>query len=714
VPRQFGEAGADIASTAIVRSGIAASASTAPPIPGTTPADPAAVLTPPAEPRPGQLPPGAQKQQDARGRPVAADARSSRARSILLLLLLGVSTAWSALGLAMVLARGGSLGLLMDIVTGEAEVLSAFVVVGLIGTLLTVLTALVWFWWFDRVLRNVPALTGQWPDSGRAGAIGWWLVPIIGLVKAPRIVGDVYHRMAVAGTPGLWLLGLWVVTWIGGTVAPWIAQRVLAFLPLPFDVTIGLSDLIALLSQVSYIVAGVTAITLVLAIEHAQHVRRTMGGAAAPAPSDLSEADDRLQQALAAAARDNAAAKVIERGIAPGTTGPLTAPPPAQTGLGLTSAVHPAAAVPGFDADEPLLRPIMRPPVAVKGAAGSQKIVYAADGSASPIPGAVTTDVFTGLPEGDAPGKKRRFRRRGKDAVDAPAAISPTALARRKAAVPRVAVALVIVAVLAATFAGVMLAGPRAQKPDSIDDVVNEVLVNGMPTAEPRPTLPRPPFRTPMPRPTPMPTASPEPWLAAADHLVSTTYDAGWTGRMALEAQLVIGDRDPLAWTLNVARAGGTEWLKRRIVVPLEGAVTTEAVLLDRTVWSRIPGEPWERRDRGFGDQPTDPLLGVKDADDLTHVRTFKQGGQVRHEFAIEGGNDLLALEYLRDVGASGLDRKEATVITDAVGDPVRVELVYAGSARGGKAKLNIEVTFKDVGGDFSIQSPKDGPPVVD
>jgi hypothetical protein len=265
-----------------------------------------------------------------------------------------------------------------------------------------------------------------------------------------------------------------------------------------------------------------------------------------------------------------------------------------------------------------------------------------------------------------------------------------------------------------ATFAGVMLAGPRAQKPDSIDDVVNEVLINGLPTPTPRPTLPQPTYRAPTPAPTPVPTPSPDPWLAAAEHLVASTYDAAWTGRMALEAQLVIGDRDPLAWTLNVARDGGTEWSKRKIVVPLDGPLTTEAVLLDRTLWTRFAGEPWERRDRGFGDQPTDPLLGVSDVDDLTFVRAFKQGGQVRYEYAIEGGNDLLALEYLRDVGASGLDRSSATVITDATGDPVRLELVYTGSARGGKAKLTVDVAFKDVGGDFSIQSPKDGAPVVD
>ena len=79
--------------------------------------------------------------------------------------------------------------------------------------LLTIVTAIAWFIWFDRVLRNVPPLTGQWPDTGRAAAIGWWFVPIVGFIKAPRIVGDVYHRLLrPRARPGLWLLALWVLT----------------------------------------------------------------------------------------------------------------------------------------------------------------------------------------------------------------------------------------------------------------------------------------------------------------------------------------------------------------------------------------------------------------------------------------------------------------------------------------------------------------------
>ena len=189
-------------------------------------------LPPAAEPRPGVLPPGAAKAAAARGRPSISDARSSRGRSRVLVLLLGLSTAWSALTLAMLLARGGTLGLLMVLVTvagvgpvhGPASV-------SMVGMLLTVVTALAWFVWFDRVLRNVPPLTGQWPDSGRAAAIGWWLVPVVGPRQGAAHRGRRLRPPRGRGNARPVALGLWVITWIGGTVAPWIAERVLRSCP---------------------------------------------------------------------------------------------------------------------------------------------------------------------------------------------------------------------------------------------------------------------------------------------------------------------------------------------------------------------------------------------------------------------------------------------------------------------------------------------------
>lgn len=740
VPRRFGEAGADVTSSAIVRTsgerastpgtGAASTPSTAAGgRPGAAGVGGSSGGAGAAGPAPEVPPPGAARAAAERGRPPVSDARSSRWRGRAVVLLLALSTAWAALTLAVLLARGGSVGLLMDLVTLNDSVLTTLALVSLGGSLLTVVTAIAWFVWFDRVLRNVPPLTGEWPDSGRVGAVGWWLVPIIGLVKAPRIVGDVYHRLSVDGTPGLWLLGLWVVTWIGGTVAPWVLARVVGLLPLPFDITLALSDLISLLSRLSYIAAGVCAIALVLSMEHAQRVRLALGGPAAPRPPDVSDADARFRAALVAAARDNAAAKAVERGVAAGSAGPGSAgsgsagsavavdaagagsagsAPVGRSRLGLRSITRPAArdlagAPAGREDDAALLTPVARPPgtAPMPGSGGSMRRVDGSPGAASPaamssIPGAPADPIFIGLPAGSGATGRRRVPGVG------------------GVAVPRLAMVVLIVAVLAATLAGVMLAGPRQHDARTVGDVVDRVIADGLPTPTLGPTLPRPTAAVPTPRPTPTPSPSPEPWIAAAEHLATSTYAEDWTGRMSLKAELRIGDREPLAWTLSVARSGMLEWSKRRIVIPDAGASVQEQVILDRIVWTRENGGEWIRRDRGFGDRPTEPLFGVPDARGLTHLQSFKEGGKMRHEFAMTGANDLLVLEYLRDVGVTGLDRTGATVVTDAAGDPVRAELSYAGATPRGKAKLTVSVEWKDVGGSFSIRSPKEGSPVVD
>jgi hypothetical protein len=218
-----------------------------------------------------------------RARPTIAQARSSRVRSRVVIALLAATIGWSALTTTILLARGGTMGLLLDLVSGDMAVVGLMLLFGGVGVLLTFATAMAWFVWFDRVLRNVPPLTGTWPDTGRAAAIGWWLVPIVGFIKAPRIVGDVYHRLSVPRTPGLWLIALWVLTWIGGTVGPTLATRVMGFVPMSLHDRMGMSDLIELLGSVSYVAAGFFAVAVVSAIEHASHTRAVGGGVAMPA-----------------------------------------------------------------------------------------------------------------------------------------------------------------------------------------------------------------------------------------------------------------------------------------------------------------------------------------------------------------------------------------------------------------------------------------------
>jgi len=634
VPRRFGESAQDPDTVAITRDGGFTTGASTTVAPGRAPSHgaPPGALPPGALP-PGTLPPGAAAAAAAaRPRPTVTDARSSRGRSRVLLLLLIATTAWTALTTSMVLARGGTLGLVMDLLGGDEGVLSTVLLVGLVGTLLSLVTAIAWFVWFDRVLRNVPALTGQWPDSGRFGAVGWWLVPVVGFIKAPRIVGDVYHRLTVAGTPGLWLLGAWALTWIGGTVGAAIATRVIAFLPFGIETSIGLSDLITLLGQASYVVAGILAVAIVLSIEHAS------------------------------AAALMAAATAGPDTVGPDTRGPMAAPTASDLG------------------DVPLLRPIQRPPPA-----STRPILFArpATRTSAPSDGSVVA-----TPAGwDSFGELAT---------------------RRHGAVPRWVMVMAGMAVLLAVVGGIVIAGPRDGRPGDLGAAIADGLAT--PTPAPTPSLP---VVRPTPRPTERPAATPEAWRAAADRLAATTFARSWTGRLALDATLRVGTREPATWTLDVARAGDTEWSRSRVTGPGIEPTTTEMALLARSVFERVAGV-WERRDRGVADQPTEPLFGVRDPGDLVHVRSFKEDGQRLHEFTMTDASDLLALGFLRSAGGGSMDRTAATVIADDDGRPVRASLTYTGATRAGRTKLVIEVAYRDVGGTFTIGSPRDGNPVVD
>jgi hypothetical protein len=210
-----------------------------------------------------------------RPRPALSDYRSSRRRSWYVLALLTVTVGFSTLSLAMLQANGGTMGLAIRLMQRDLSVVGSIVAVSLIGLVLTVATAVAWFVWFDRVLQNVPPLTGRWTELGRVAAVTWWLVPLVGLFRGPYVVGQVYDRVRVRTSPGLWLLGLWAMFWLGGTIAPAIASRLIGFLPLDLLTLAQLEDMIAILGQVSYVVAGLFAAALVLAFEHAQEVRAT-------------------------------------------------------------------------------------------------------------------------------------------------------------------------------------------------------------------------------------------------------------------------------------------------------------------------------------------------------------------------------------------------------------------------------------------------------
>jgi hypothetical protein len=211
-----------------------------------------------------------------RARPAPPDLshyRPSGSLALPVMLLLALCVGHAALTMMLVTTRGGVFGLAVTLAGGSDYPLSWFLpLVASRFTLLAIIAAL-WFAWFDRVLQNVPVLTGTWPENSRQSAVGWWLVPGANLVRGPRVVGDVFDRLAVPGSPGLWLLAIWAASFIGAFVVPAIANRVLAYAPLPEDGYLQLAGLVSMVGQALEIVAGLLAMGIVITLEHAQQVR---------------------------------------------------------------------------------------------------------------------------------------------------------------------------------------------------------------------------------------------------------------------------------------------------------------------------------------------------------------------------------------------------------------------------------------------------------
>jgi len=342
--------------------------------------------------------------------------------------------------------------------------------------------------------------------------------------------------------------------------------------------------------------------------------------------------------------------------------------------------------------DQPVLRPVQRPP-----GPSSAPTPASTRATASPQPktgaGGARPAVVTYPGSSLAPARD--------DTVGTPR--------RRRAAVSRRALVVALVAVVAIA-AGAMIAAPRSGAPQDRGAATTQGLLSPSPAPTPLHSVVA---ATSAPTLSPSPEPTTPAWIAAVDLLATSTFAEDWVGRFDVTATLQVGDHAPVTWALAVARAGTTQWSRNRLESAATGVVTEETVILPRTVWERTGGTDWTKRDRSFGDQPMAPLFGIRQADDLTWVRTFKQSGRRLHEFDAPGADDLMALGFLRQIGASSLVRTGATVVADDAGQPVSATLTYAGSTRAGKAKLTIEVAYRDVAGGFEIGSPKDGPPVI-
>jgi hypothetical protein len=217
-----------------------------------------------------------------------------------------------AAALVISLALSVAVTALLAVVYGAAEA-SSFNVLGYLsgnGALDTVfalslarvglwiVTAFLWFVWFDRVLQNVPSLGAGWPASSRRGAIVWWFVPILNLFRPVRAVGDTYQRLSVPGTPGGWLPTFWWLAWIGAALVPLVGERVAVITFVTTHPTLASAErtrqalvVLEALGDGLEVVAGVLAIAMVIVLQRAQKERAAlMAGAPQPTVAEPSVA----------------------------------------------------------------------------------------------------------------------------------------------------------------------------------------------------------------------------------------------------------------------------------------------------------------------------------------------------------------------------------------------------------------------------------------
>ena len=663
-------------------------------------------------PDPATLPPGvtvdeahAQRKQELR--PKLEDARSSRRRSWFVIACITVTVAFSAMSLAFMGAKGGTMGIIIGLVGGDWTTMGSLLAISLVGGVLALLSAIAWFVWFDRVLGNVAPLTGKWPEIGRPMAVIWWLVPIVGQLKGTFVVGHIYELMAVAGSPGLWLLGMWGVTWVGGTMAPNVASFIVGWLPLPLEETIRLQDLIANLGQMSYIAAGFFAVALILAFEHARDVR--MAGQA----SDLAQPESEL-------------ARIDRMGAHPQ---PPQTPSWANQGTG--------------GVDWPL------PPI---------------DQSSDPMawPGAPTSPMDPSLPAW-MPSPSWDEMRAGHltevAPVTSPDPFQPPAATRSRrrdrGPVPFEPILLMGALVLAGVVGGITMAGmadpfgdlgragrdlaggPGATPTPTLLVVVpwsspSPVATEPSTTATEAPADPTPePLLTPEPVPAsaqPAPTVAPSvaavPTVAptatpiAADvvarRLVRLATDERYRGLADIEATYTDATGDT-TWSLDMGRVGGREYRLQDVRRPGSDPDVLERVSLVSTVWERGERTDWVQRRKTEADRPTPALFDLTDPSEVSFDGTVDEDGTRLYRFQWSAGVGRIREFVERMGGAEGMSLASGQLFVTEAGVPVRLELRLVGDASGDGVdpSLAMTVSYSEIGSDIEIRNPRVGPPLV-
>ncbi len=162
--------------------------------------------------------------------------------------------------------------------------------VDLVRSVLLLVSGGLWLVFLAISVHNAPLLGAGTPPSSWMGAVLWWFVPIVNLVRPATIVADLHARLASKGSGGQLMVGLW---WAGFMVSYFLVPFVLvvagvsavglgiagmagapvSMAPTFAGVTIG-TTAITLLDQLLYIGSGVAFILVVAQIDARQATRR--------------------------------------------------------------------------------------------------------------------------------------------------------------------------------------------------------------------------------------------------------------------------------------------------------------------------------------------------------------------------------------------------------------------------------------------------------
>lgn len=701
-------------------------------------------------PDPATLPPGvtpeqAHAERQEQLRPKLGDARSSRRRSWIVLACITGTVAFSALNLAFLGAKGGSLGIALAFLSGEWSTFGVLVALSVVGGVLAVAAAIAWFVWFDRVLANVPALTGKWPEVSRVMAVVWWLIPVVGQLKGTFVVGHVYSLMAVAGSPGLWLLGLWGITWLGGTIAPGIAGFVVGWAPLPLEESVRLQDLISNVGQISYIAAGFFAAALILALEHARDVRMSGDAAAATAHGDGAPASPRTSPAPAWRGAPGSlpppgslappSASLASSGQPDGTSAwptPATEPGVARSEWGTSSSdwgTSPTAW--GTNQTE------WGPTQTERGSQTTGWGTTEGDPAAPAWPGSATP--WSAEPAPSWPGPEPAPLTSAAAVTNPDPFEPPAAAARRtreRGPVPFEPIVVMGALVLAGVVAGITMAGmadplgglggvvgggqgTRTTPPPLVSrPVVTPSPAASVPAATPgrtqapttgpavpTPTAPvvppptaAPGTATPAPTPPGGAAATPVPPAAtAAPTSAPPTPTPVPADLVARRLVRVVTDEDyrgladieatatdgsgETTWTVRLGRMGEREWRLQEVRRPGSEPEVLERASLVSTTWERGARTDWERRRKTERDRATPPLFDVTDASHVSFMELTEVDGVTLYRFAWATGDSRID-QFIRSIGGpEDLELVAGELLTTARGVPVHLELRLASEA---------------------------------